>query len=285
MKKSILKIVIILICIFGFIIYYSMKTIPKQLKEYGLENYFSYKNYTTMIEFNYDKGEDFAIVLDKNNKVITTFCFNNKSIVISKLKLDKKDYKTAINKVLNRLYKEKRTNKELTITIYDNYKLLEKIEKIINKQHKKKNIKIKIIKKKSKLINKAKSLKIKEKTNNKILIELSVKSSDIINKKHKETETSKEKTLTKENAKEYSDIVYDKLLKYQSSNNILNQDIKNNNVKINTIPAKDNYYPDSDSWYYIKDGKVYAYIKYSYKNNIFESCYLGSKDKYKEGKC
>ena len=66
MKKSILKIVIILICIFGFIIYYSMKTLPKELKKYGLENYFSYKNYNTMIEFNYDKGEDFAIVLDKN---------------------------------------------------------------------------------------------------------------------------------------------------------------------------------------------------------------------------
>jgi hypothetical protein len=54
------------------------------------------------------------------------------------------------------------------------------------------------------------------------------------------------------------------------------------------IPADDEfkYYPSINSWYYVNDKKVYAYIEFVIDdNNIKSYCYNGSIDLVKEGVC
>ena len=100
---------------------------------------------------------------------------------------------------------------------------------------------------------------------------------------HKDIDTE----LNQENSIQYSNIVYDKLIKYQSSNNIINEDINHHQISIDKIPASsdNSIFPDSSSWYYIKDYKVYAYIKFSEGNTKYSFCYSGDKNNIKEGEC
>ena len=280
LSKVFLKYIIILIIIVVFIIYYTLTNLPKNMKQYGLKNVLSYNNYKTMIELKYNKGPDFAIAIDKNNKVLSRICLNKQSIVISNLDIENKNYKDAINTILNKLYDEdKLTTDKITIIEYDKYNLTNKSINIIKKFYNKHNIKIKIIKKKGNLKNKAKKLKIPANSNRSLLINLSIYSAELI-------KDSKEEKyyLTKEQARKYADIIYEKLIKYQTTNNIINQDKNNQTIKITDIPATTNYYPDSNSWYYIKNSKVYAYIEFVDNNRTYSFCYK-EKDNIKEGKC
>ena len=86
--------------------------------------------------------------------------------------------------------------------------------------------------------------------------------------------------------KEYSDSIYKKLEKYKENNSVVNQDIDDSKFPIQLIPSStDNYYADSDSWYYIKDSNIYAYIKLTIGKETYEYCYKGSIDNYQFGKC
>jgi hypothetical protein len=54
------------------------------------------------------------------------------------------------------------------------------------------------------------------------------------------------------------------------------------------IPGDDEfkYYPSINSWYYVKDKKVYAYIEFVISDNKVKGyCYNGSIDLVKEGVC
>ena len=277
MKKTLIKYFIIIVIIIGFVIYYTVTNLPKNMIPYGLSNILSYNSYKTMIELNYNNGPDYAIALDNNNKVLSRICLNKKSIVIKDLKLENKNYKEAINTILNKLYDNKITTDKITIIEYDKYKLIDKSINITNKFYKSKNIKIKIIKKKGNLKKTAKDLGIPANSNRSLLINFSIYSTELIEK-------YKENNITKEEARKYADTVYNKLSKYQITNNIVNQDRNYPTTKITTIPAESNIYPNSNSWYYIKDNNIYAYIEFSSNNKTYSFCYTG-KDNIKEGKC
>ena len=53
------------------------------------------------------------------------------------------------------------------------------------------------------------------------------------------------------------------------------------------IPADDSetYYPTDNSWYNVKEGKIYAYIELQNKTELYGYCYNGTIDKNYEGKC
>ena len=93
--------------------------------------------------------------------------------------------------------------------------------------------------------------------------------------------------LTEEQAKEYANNVYKKLENYVITNNIGEQDKNDTSLPINLIPASsDNtIYPNLDSWYYIKNKQVFAYIAIDTKDQTYGWCYNGGIDNYKEGEC
>ena len=93
--------------------------------------------------------------------------------------------------------------------------------------------------------------------------------------------------LSKTNSRTLSDNVYKKIENYIIDNNISNLDKDNDKLLITLIPAdtSNKYYPTSNSWYYIKDKKVYAYIELNEAGNYYRYCYKGSIDDIKEGAC
>ncbi|MBQ2640181.1 MAG: hypothetical protein IJF92_05440 [Bacilli bacterium] len=282
LEKKLSSIFVVLVII-GFILYPIITKLPKVISNFGLNNVLHYKNYKTMIEFDIKDGPDFAIVLDRNNKVLTHLCFNDKSIIINNKNIDNINYKKSINIIFKKLYETDSINNDITITYYDNYSLMNNTTNKV-KNNLNNNIDINIKQKKSKLISKAKKLNIKETKYNRIIIMLNMYSSEVINESKKKDRVVNKK-IDIDDYKEYSKVVYNKLEKYKSVNNIVNQDINDSKFKIYNIPASDNIYPDNDSWYYIKDNRLYAYIRFVFKNGIYDICYTGSVENFNEGSC
>ena len=68
--------------------------------------------------------------------------------------------------------------------------------------------------------------------------------------------------------------------------NVKDQEISDSNLPIQWIPASSNIeiYPTENSWYYIKDYQVYAYIELEGDHN-YSYCFSGSLENVKKGKC
>ena len=90
-----------------------------------------------------------------------------------------------------------------------------------------------------------------------------------------------------DNAREYTNNVYKKIERYVLDNKITSLDKYDNRLPITSIPAdKDlKYYPSPNSWYYVKDGKLYAYIEIIDMGTSYSYCYNGSIDLNKRGEC
>ena len=81
--------------------------------------------------------------------------------------------------------------------------------------------------------------------------------------------------------------VYRRIEDYVSTNNIINKDRDDDKFLIQLIPAdaNDRYYPDENSWYYVENSHIYAYIEFKSTSKIYSFCYNGSIDEVKNGVC
>ena len=108
-----------------------------------------------------------------------------------------------------------------------------------------------------------------------------------LTRKYKNDKILKEtlKKQTKEELQKAANNVYSKLEKY--AKNVENQEIYSTSLIITDIPANQDLtlYPSVDSWYYIKNHQVYAYINFKTTSNNYDFCYNGSIYNMKEGKC
>lgn len=278
--KITITIFIIILIIFALI-----KYIPYSMKELGIDDMDIYKKYNNMIELKIDSGVDFAFVLDKNNKIIKSLYLNERSTSLELKQYQNKKIDYAITEVINKLILNKKITDKLYIIEYNNQNLSKNIEILINDILITNNIKVNIIQKNKTLKAKTKEIGVSRKTVKENLIILGIYSANLL--KQNNTNESFDLELNKENSIQYSNAVYEKLIKYQSSNNIINEDINNHKVNIENIPVNsDNtFYPDNSSWYYIKDSKVYAYIKFSTGSINYSFCYNGSNRDVKEGEC
>ena len=133
-------------------------------------------------------------------------------------------------------------------------------------------------------------LEIEYSTNDDLISKLDIYSKNIISRyktSSNDYNSTKSKSITKEQSKEYANNVYQKLENYVITNNIEEQDRYDTSLPINLIPASsDNtIYPNLDSWYYIKNKQVFAYIAIDTKDQTYGWCYSGGIDNYKEGEC
>ncbi|MBE6157311.1 MAG: hypothetical protein E7160_00735 [Firmicutes bacterium] len=275
---TILIITTIIIVIVGYTLYI--------IKELGLDHINKYDNYNNMIEIKLDTGIDFAFILDKDNNIIQPLYLSKKTTILNLNKLESKNINTSINKVIKELVIKNKIKNKLYIIEYNNQNLSSVLEKQITEELIKNNIKTQIVKQTSTLQKRVKKLEINREDTKGILITLSLYSKNIANINNNDN-PDEEIELTKENALEYSNTIYDKIRKYQISNNITDEDINNHKINIQQIPISSNndLYPDQDSWYYIKDRKVYAYIKFSIGNISYSYCYNGTKENINEGEC
>ena len=94
-----------------------------------------------------------------------------------------------------------------------------------------------------------------------------------------------ENKMTEEEATTYAKRVYEKLNYY--AQDVENQAKESTELPIIQIPANPELtiYPTSESWYYIKNHQVYAYIKFKSSPKDYDFCYNGNINNMKKGKC
>lgn len=257
MNKKIVIILEVLFVIIAFGYYILKIMIPEYREMYGSsDKLFSYSKYNSMYEFLYEDGTNFSIIVDKNGMVYHMFFFDKKSLSLYNHKIEGMSIKEAVNSIFSIL--GDRGN--LNIIYYED----NGISKYINNPN--------IIYTKSNVEDKCRLLGINVNDMDDMLSDMDFYSKEIIKyyKNNKDNEI-----------REYCDSVYMIIEDYVRTNNITNLDINNTDLLIHMIPTDEGLYPSTNSWYYVEDSKIYAYIEF----NDDGFCYKGSIDSVIEGMC
>ena len=281
-------IVLIVIIIVGIF----LKGIPELKESLGSSDKFiTEKNYDDMVEFDINNNLNFAVVI-KSNKINHIFMFNEQSVILYNQDIENNSIKKSISMITNLLINSNNLTQssQVTLTSYENKNYDEVKQSFINELKSNNFNNITILEKQTTIEKKVERLEIEYSKKDDLISKLDIYSKNIISSA-KTTEntysTTESKSISKEQAKEYANNVYKKLENYVITNNIGEQDKDDTSLPINLIPASsDNtIYPNLDSWYYIKNKQVFAYIAIDTKDQTYSWCYNGGIDNYKEGEC
>ncbi len=207
----------------------------------------------------------YGLELDDDNNVVSVIFYNESSLIFYNKNIENKSLSQAINLTYKLLEeRNKLTNKRIIIIKYDDKSYKEYFNNIKYSSYKE-------IKSSYEELNNKYNL---NSTEDNILSNLDIYSKDYV------------LSFKNVNVIDYTDYVYKKLLIYQTKNNIKNESKNNHSLDITTIMIKGlSNYPTNNSYYYIKDEKIYAYIEVTVNNLDIGSCYKGSLKDYKKGKC
>ena len=284
MEKKIVVILEILIIVGLFIFYLITEVIPDYKKLIGSSDKFiNTKVYDKMYEFNIDNKINFSIIIDENNNIYHMFFFDKESACLANKNIENNKLEEGLKKIyIGLIEKDYLTNtSNINIIRYDNKENI--IYDIVSNLNRFYNIKGNINISDSTIENKINELKLDS------IEESYLKDLDLYSKEYirltKNVVLSKEESI---NTRKYSDNVYSKITNYMNMNGISNLNTNDTTLVINMIPGDEEhkYYPSINSWYYVKDKKVYAYIEFIINdNNVKGYCYEGSIDLVKEGVC
>lgn len=288
--KNIIQIIIVFVLIIGSIIF---KFIPEYKNNFGSsDKYIDTTGYEDIVEIKINENLNFALIISKD-KITNILFFDKNSLCLYNQDIENSKIEESINRIINILKNNDYINNTSTITIMKYQgKYYEQVLTSIKKELNILNIIPIYVEKTTTLQDKGKTLSITEKDDVSILKELEFLSKNIIrNKKYDVSEENNYndyyEILTETTSKEYTDVVYKKIENYVKKQNVINQDINNNSLQIDLIPAneKGTIYPDTTSWYYVENNQVYAYISITQNKSIYSYCYQGTIDNYKKGQC
>ena len=212
-------------------------------------------------------------ITTSDNKIKSVLFLNNDSNILYNKNIEGKKISTGIENILN-VINNKSTIKDISVIYYKgNLNIKDLIIKFCNNKCTYKEAK-------STIKELAETYEIDYTTDEEAIRDLNYYSKELIRK-------NKNKIITNDNSKEETDYVYTKLVDYVTKNNIINEEKGKNSIEIFLIPTSpsiDNY-PTANSYYYVKDGKVYAYIEINNEDKISSYCYNGSIDNYNSGSC
>lgn len=284
MEKKIIVILEILIIGVAFLAYTFKEAIPEYKKSIGSSDKFiNIDIYNKMYEFNIDNKINFSIIIDENNNIYHMFFFDKESACLANKNIENNKLEEGLKKIyIGLIEKDYLTNtSNINIIRYDNKENI--IYDIVSNLNRFYNIKGNINISDSTIENKINELKLDS------IEESYLKDLDLYSKEYirltKNVVLSKEESI---NTRKYSDNVYSKITNYMNMNGISNLNTNDTTLVINMIPGDEEhkYYPSINSWYYVKDKKVYAYIEFIINdNNVKGYCYEGSIDLVKEGVC
>ena len=282
------KLVLELIILIGLLIYSAITVmIPTYHKMFGSSDKFINTNkYESFIEFKVGEA-NFGLVLNKNKEVYHILYFDEAAICLYNQNIENNEIDIVSNQIIRRLIENDylKTNTIITITKYNN-KYYNDVKKSFITYLNKYKLNNQIIEDENNLIDKAKTIsqeKIDSDAN--ALTVLDLYSKEIID--NKENDKTIKEEISEHDAKSYANRVYIKIENYINKNNIINLEKNNKEYDITTIKGDDKgiIYPTENSYYYIKNSKVYAYIEIKGLNNIYNYCYNGSIDDYQKGEC
>lgn len=288
----ILEIIIILIMMIGAIIF---KFIPEYKKTQGSsDSYIDIKKYQDIIEFEINDKPNFAIITDKS-KILNILFFDQESSCLYNKNIENTTISEGIKQIVTLLIENNyiKQGYSITITKYQGISY-NQVKTVLTTELSNLRINATIIENEKTLQQKAKDLNITETDELAILKQLEIYSKNIIRRIKNDvssnpynTPSVNEQQIDDDTSRHYTDTVYKKIEVYAKKNNIFNQEIDNQTLPINLIPAnkEGTLYPDESSWYYIKEGEVYAYISITTENKNYSYCYQASIDDYKKGQC
>lgn len=289
MEKKIITILEIIVLFVAAIIYFFKVVLPEYKSTLGSSDTFIKTSvYKNMFEINIDNNVEFALVLSEDNTIYHIMFYDKNATCLYNKNIEKKKVEQAVVDTIKILIENDllKSNSQVSITRYEN-EYYNEFKSIFINYLKEYNINTPIIEKESTLIKKIEELKLNsnEETEN-ILRSIDIYSKEFT-RNIKNINKDKENILNDENSRSYTNNIYKKIEKYISENNITYLDRDNTKLVINLIPADTSkkYYPTQNSWYYVNNGKVYAYIELIDQGKIYGYCYKGSIDLNNKGEC
>lgn len=267
--------------------YYTVKElIPDFKKQFGSsDRIVNPEKCTNIIEIKINDDVDYIYLLDNEEKIYHIIFLSPSSLVLYNKNIENNNYDIVNKKSIEQFIKNNylKTDSKISVTRYNNDNYIKYKDSLLSilKYY---NINTNIIENESDFVEMSKKLGVEPSSKSKMISELDYYSKELIN--NNSNNNLKNIVLDKDNSKKFSNNVYKKIEKYIQSNNIENMDMKDTRLIISTIPADDNakYYPSINSWYYVKNKRIYAYIEFE-ENNKYSYCYKGSIDSVYEGEC
>lgn len=284
-----IQLILVFLLMIGALLF---KFIPEYKASKGSsDSYLNLSNADDIVEIKINNKPNFAIITEKDS-IIGILFFDKESLCLYNQNIETKTIEDGVNTIVEILIENNYLKSSSTVT-FTNY--LDNSYQIVTNVFKNKlinmNVAMNYQELKSTLEIKAKFLDLDATDNEQIVKQLELYSKDIIRRSKNNIseyeQTTIQQDITEEQAKEYTNNVYKKIENYVYENNIVNQDINNATLPITLIPATSsgNVFPDSTSWYYVQDSKVYAYISITHNSKNYSYCYQASIDEYKKGQC
>lgn len=285
---NIISFIILIVLIVGSVIF---KAIPEYKEGLGSsDSFLTYSKYEDMVEFRINSNLNFAVVTN-SNKVVHILIYTDKAMCLYNQNIEEQSISTAISQIATILIENnKLTDKSIVeLTSYENISY-KKVKNAFQTALTNNNLlNVTYHEKSSSLEEKADSLGITAASKENIITQLELYSKNVISAYDGEKTSSPntKASITEEQSLEYANNVYQKLQNYVITNNIEEQDINSSALPISLIPASQDssIYPSTSSWYYITNGKVYAYIAFETPNTIYDYCYQGTLEEKKKGEC
>lgn len=277
---KITNIITIIVVIVVFLLLIIFKIIPDLKTIRGSsDTYINYDKYDTVIGIKININTDFLLVIT-DNKVENIVFLSNNSLYLYNQNIEGNTLSKSLTDIINILRNNDVLLDELTLIKYQSNTSYDNVKKILTT-----NLNVEKLTSTYQLL--AEEYNIKTYQDNTEQLQAIETYSKELTRKYK-NEKILEETIneyTKNEVKSYADNVYSKLEVY--AKNVENQEIYSTSLIITDIPANKELtlYPSVDSWYYIKNHQVYAYINLKTTTNNYDFCYNGSIDNMKEGKC
>jgi len=267
------------------------EVIPEYKEKLGSSDKFIRPDaYSNMLEIQVDNVTSFAILLDKDTNIFHLMFFDKEAICLYNQNIEGKSLQKGLLSIIKILIENDylKNTSIVTVTRY-NDKDYEKCKRVFVELLSQYGLNTNIIEKSNTLKEKAKELGIDASNNEDILKKIDLYSKEyprLLNNidYQKENENLK---LTEETSKKFTNQVYRKIEEYVEEEHISYLDKNNTVFEIQLIPADNHnqYFPSNRSWYYVSEGRVFAYIEIVDGEKQYGYCYQGSIDKSIKGEC
>lgn len=286
--KNKLVIILEVLIIFGCFIFYLIGiAIPEYKESKGSsDRVISVVDYKGMYEFKLDSGINFMVVLDKRDFVYHLMFFDNNSQSLYNQNIENNNLDKALLKIIEILIKDDYLTNDTNLSIisYDINKEL--LENSLIKAYKKYNLNYNVSFSESNVQFKANMLGIRVQANHEDYIRnLDFYSKDFIRTFRADKVIKRIKNDFSNKSLNYALLVYEKLEEELDLGVISNSMTDVSGIILSSIKLDNDISPTTNSWFYVENDKIYAYVEFLDNNKKYGYCFNGSKDSVREGEC